>query len=88
MSHIERFYYDEEYISEENLDKLEGQLIRGGLFLVQLEEHPSIKEGKYGNGKYMVSIWVEDDGTWFKKLSFASYWMPDLLNVLSEIPKE
>jgi hypothetical protein len=77
-----------EHIHDSDLDELEGQLIKGDLFMIQVEDHPCVKDGNYKNGAYMISIWIEDDETWFKKTSFASFWIPDLVNVLSQIPKE
>lgn len=35
----------------------------------------------------MVSIWVEDDETWYRKLMFSSYWLNDLLKVLRRVDR-
>lgn len=78
----------DETCHESKVGDLAGTIIIGVQFMIQVEDHPCVKAGNYKNGAYMISIWSEDDGTWFKKSSFASYWLPDLISVLSQIPKE
>lgn len=32
----------------------------------------------------LLELYIEDDGSWYFKMSFSVFWMADLLSVLSE----
>lgn len=81
--------WDDIYIHDDSVGDLEGTIIKGRQFMIQVEEHPCVKrEGSLANGRWVISIWSEDDETWFKKTSFASYWLPELKELLEQIPKD
>jgi hypothetical protein len=80
--------YEGYHVRESELESLPGKIIKSGLFLIQLTDHPCIKDGNFANGRYIVNVFVEDDETWLFKMEFASFWMPDLLKVLNQVPME
>lgn len=54
--------------------------IEGDLFRVEVEPHPQACEV---NGHHMISVYVEDDGHWHHKMTFASSWLPELQMLLA-----
>lgn len=38
----------------------------------------------FDNGRVLVTLYSEDDETWYIKTSFSSYWLQDMIDQLSE----
>jgi hypothetical protein len=43
-----------------------------------------IKDNGHDNNYKLLSVMVQNDEVWFNKEEFSSYWLDDLINVLTQ----